>query len=144
MGSFTRRPAQSRSSLAQLWYSRSTSRCSLSLCQEQDCSTRIVDFSKNANSNFTLSFFFQFSRNSDSSLLIEINSDFPYFFPQKSRSNFKIRVRLPNMTDWHILPESRNMSSSRVVVMSLSLHNIECFSRCSASGHLQKFAAEST
>ena len=90
------------------------------LCQEQDCSTRIVDFSKNANSNFTLNFFFPNSRNSDSSLLIEINSDFPNFFPQKSRSNFKIRVRLPNMTDWHMLPGIK-----KYVLIARRRHNIE-------------------
>ena len=68
------------------------------LCQEQDCSTRIVDFSKNANSNFTLNFFFF---NFPAILirvfcLIEINSDFPNLFPQnqdqtsKSESGFQI------------------------------------------------------
>ena len=52
-----------------------------------------------------------------------------------SKSNFLI---WPTGT---LFPDSRSLSSSRVVTKSVSLQNVDCVSRYSASGHVQKFAA---
>ena len=48
-------------------------------------------------------------------------------FTANSRPNIFLKVKLPNMTDWHILPGFKI--------------DVECSSRDSASGDLQKFAA---
>ena len=67
-----------------------------------------------------------------------VNSSFSKLqLPPKSRSTFRI---WPTGT---ISPDSRSMSSSCVVFMSMRLQNVECVSRYTASCHLQKFAANS-
>ena len=62
-------------------------------------------------------------------------------FSPKSKPNVQLKVKLSNMTDWHILTGLKIdvlIASRR---LSMSPQNAECVSRYSASGHLQKFAA---
>ena len=58
------------------------------------------------------------------------------FLKRCSRSNFQT---WPTGT---FCPDSKSMSSSRVAVCQWTPGNVECVSRYSASGHLQKFAAD--
>ena len=49
-----------------------------------------------------------------------------------------LKVKLTNLTDWHILPGLK-IACCR---LSVNPQNFECCSRYSASGHLQNFAAD--
>ena len=62
----------------------------------------------------------------------------------KSRLNVFLKVKLPNMTDWHILLGLKIEALIAFSHLSVSPQNVECVSRYSASGHLQKFAADLT
>ena len=53
-----------------------------------------------------------------------------------------LKVKLPNMTDWHILPGFKIDILIACCRLPVSLQNAECCSRYSASGNLQKFAAD--
>ena len=53
-----------------------------------------------------------------------------------------LKDKLPNMTDWHIFPGLKIDVLIACCRLSLNPHNSECCSRYSASGHLQKFAAD--
>ena len=53
-----------------------------------------------------------------------------------------LKVKLPNMTDWHILPGLKIDVLIACCRLPVNLQNSECSSRYSASGHLQKFAAD--
>ena len=64
-----------------------------------------------------------------------------YFFPQKSKLNVQLKFKLPNMTDWHILPRLNINVLIACRLQSVRPQNVECIS---ASDNLQKFAADST
>ena len=53
-----------------------------------------------------------------------------------------LKVKLPNMTDWHILPGLEIDVLIARCLLPVSPRKTECCSRYSASGHLQKFAAD--
>ena len=55
-----------------------------------------------------------------------------------------LKVKLPNMTDLLILPGLNIDVLIACRRLSVSPQNVECVSRFSASGHLQKFAADLT
>ena len=58
-----------------------------------------------------------------------------------ANSNIFLKVKLPNMTDWHILPGFKIDVLIACRRLLVSPQNVECSSRDSASGDLQKFAA---
>ena len=60
----------------------------------------------------------------------------------KSRLNIFLKVKLPNMTEWQILPGLKMDVLIACRRLSVSPQNNECVSRNSASGHLRKFAAD--
>ena len=82
------------------------------LFQEQDSFTQVGDFSEVANGIFFQHNSYQLSRNFDSKLLFKLTSHFSWRDKLKNDmvdSNFskttvsaKIKVKLPNMTDWLI------------------------------------------
>ena len=55
-----------------------------------------------------------------------------------------LKVKLPKMTDWHILPGLKIDVLIACRRLSVSPQNVEYVSRYSASGHLQKFATDLT
>ena len=63
-------------------------------------------------------------------------------YSPKSRFNVQLKVKLPNMTDWHILPGLKIDVLIACRRLSVSPQNVECVSRYSASGNLQKIAAD--
>ena len=63
-------------------------------------------------------------------------------FTPKSRIFVSLKVKLLNMTDWHILPGLKIDVLIACCRRSVNPPKPECFSRYSASGHLQKFAAD--
>ena len=65
-------------------------------------------------------------------------------FTPKIRLNVFLKVKLPNLTDWHILPGLKIDVLIACRRLSVRAQNVECVSRYSASGHLQKFAADIT
>ena len=65
-------------------------------------------------------------------------------FSTKSRLNVQLKVKLLNMTEWHILPELKNDVLIACLRLSVSHQNVECVSRYNDSGHLQKFLADLT
>ena len=65
------------------------------------------------------------------------------FHPKIKTKRF-VKVKLPNMTDWHIL---RGLKIDVLIAcrrLSLSPQKVECVSGYRASGHLHKFAADLT
>ena len=74
-----------------------------------------------------------------------LNSNFSKIaFHPRIKSKRFLKVKLPNITDWHILPGLKIDVLIACRRLSVSSQNVECVSRYSASGHLQKFAAELT
>ena len=70
--------------------------------------------------------------------LIGSTRSFKYYFcPPKSNLNVQIKVKLPNMTDWRILPGLKIDVFIACRRQSVSHQNVECVSRYIASGHLQ-------
>ena len=65
-------------------------------------------------------------------------------FSPKLRLNVQLKVKLPNLTDWHKLPGLKIDVLSACRCLSVRPPNVECVSRYSASGNLQKFAADLT
>ena len=63
-------------------------------------------------------------------------------FPPKITYFVFLKVKLPNMTDWHILPGLEIDVLIACCRLPVSPQNTECCSRYSASGHLQQFAAD--
>ena len=55
-----------------------------------------------------------------------------------------LKVKLPNMTDWHILPGLKIDVIIACRRLPVSPQNVEYYLRYSATGHLQKFAADLT
>ena len=53
-----------------------------------------------------------------------------------------LKVKLLNMTDWHILPGLKIDVLVAFFRLSVNPQKPECYSKYSASGHLQKFAAD--
>ena len=53
-----------------------------------------------------------------------------------------LKVKLPDMTDWHILPGLKIDVLIECCRLSVNPQQPECYSKYSASGHLQKFAAD--
>ena len=53
-----------------------------------------------------------------------------------------LKVKLPNMTDWHILPGLKIDVLIACCRLPVNHQNSKCSSRYSASGYLQKFAAD--
>ena len=52
-----------------------------------------------------------------------------------------LKVKLLDMTDWHILPGLKIDVLIACCRLSVNPPKLECYSRYSARGHLQKFAA---
>ena len=65
-----------------------------------------------------------------------------HFDPKITFLSTLLKVKLPNMTDWQILPGLEIDVLIACSRLSLNPQNPECCSRYSASGHLQKFAAD--
>ena len=65
-----------------------------------------------------------------------------YNFTAKSCIFLSLKVKLLDMTDWHILPGLKIDVLIACCRLSVNPQKPECFSRYSASGHLQKFAAD--
>ena len=63
-------------------------------------------------------------------------------FTPKSRIFVSLKVKLLDMTDWHILPGLKIDALIACCRLSVNPQKPECYSRYSASGHLQKFAAD--
>ena len=63
-------------------------------------------------------------------------------FISKPRIFAFLKVKLPVMTDWHILPGLKIDVLIACCRLSVNPQKPECYSRYSASGHLQKFAAD--
>ena len=63
-------------------------------------------------------------------------------FTPKSRIFVSLKFKLPDMTDWHILPGLKTDVLIACRHLPVNPQNVECYSRYSASGHLQKFAAD--
>ena len=74
-----------------------------------------------------------------------LNSNFRKIpFHPKVMSFAFVKVKLSKMTDWHILPGLNIDVLIACRRLPVSPQNVECCSRYSASGHLQKFAADLT
>ena len=65
-------------------------------------------------------------------------------FHPKIKTKPFLKVKLPNMTDWHILPGLKIDVLIACRRLSVSPQDVECVSRYSASGHLRKFVADLT
>ena len=65
----------------------------------------------------------------------------PNFIP-KPRIFVFLKVKLPDMTDWHILPGLKIDVLIACCRLSVNPQKPECYSRYSASGQLHKFAAD--
>ena len=63
-------------------------------------------------------------------------------FNPKLSALVSFKVKLPNMTDWHILPGLKIGCPHCVLSSASESQKTECCSRYSASGYLQKFAAD--
>ena len=63
-------------------------------------------------------------------------------FTPKSRIFVSLKVKLLDMTDWHILHGPKIDVLIACCRLSVNPQKPECYSRYSASGHLQKFAAD--
>ena len=65
-----------------------------------------------------------------------------FHFTPKSCLFDLLKVKLPNMTDWHILPGLKIDVLIAFCRLPVNPQNSDCSSRYSTSGHLQKFAAD--
>ena len=63
-------------------------------------------------------------------------------FTPKSRIFVSLKVKLLDMTDWYLLPGLKIDVLIACCRLSVNPQKPECYSRYSASGHLQKFAAD--
>ena len=63
-------------------------------------------------------------------------------FSPKSRLNVQLKFKLPNTTDWHLLPGLKIYVLLACRRLSVSPQNVDCVSIYSPSDHLQKFEAD--